>query len=290
MAKKSYKIPAGMNATYADMEIAIMTKDGIGARPLPVKVILTYIGSFMLCFMTVNKTFISRGNFAQKAVFVVLWVLMTLLLATFDKTKRMQIQLLPTLADYVPKVNRHIRTRTSNTANAFYAISNGIEIDDNGLCTFADGTYGYWYRVVGSASILLFEEDKEAILNRVDAFYRKIGTDVECIFMTAKESQKVYRQIANLKRRYDVLTTDDSDLLELADTQYSVLKNYVGGTFKSIHQYLILKADNKEALTMNKNVLQSEVENSSLMIKQCTPIYRDDIHEVCRVIFRGKES
>ena len=37
MAKQAYKIPFDLNASYADMEIAIRTKDGIGFKPAPMQ-------------------------------------------------------------------------------------------------------------------------------------------------------------------------------------------------------------------------------------------------------------
>ena len=80
-------------------------------------------------------------------------------------------------------------------------------IDENsGLIEFLDGSFGSMYRVVGAASALLFEDDKEAILDRVDNFYRKMGFDVEIIKITTKESQKIYHQAAYLKEQYDNLT------------------------------------------------------------------------------------
>lgn len=278
MAKQSYKIPADLDATYGDMEIAIQSKNGVGAKPLPVKVILTYIGSIMLLFYVCTHGIISHGSFGQIVIFAILWLILTVQLARFDKTKRMRVQLLPVLLDYLPKASRHMLTRTSAKANPFFALVGIKNIDKRtGMIEFNDSTYGYMYRVVGSASVLLFDEDKEAILNRVDSFYRKIGVDCECIFITTKEAQKVYRQISSLKRKYDALTTNDPDLLRIADESFDVLKNFVGTSFKSTHQYLIIKGDNREALSANKNVLQSEYENSSLMIKQCTPLYYEDI-------------
>lgn len=287
--KQAYKIPADLDATYADMEIAIQSKDGIGVKPLPIKIILTYVASAIVCFYITTHGVVSRGSALQIVLFVLLWIVLTIQLASFDKSKMMKAQLLPVLFEYIPKANRYIFTRTKNRANDFLRIAGIDKIEENGCVHYIDGTYGYWYRVVGSASILLFDEDRDAILQRVDSFYRKIGTDGEIIFMTTKEAQKVYRQIANLKRRYDALTANDPDLLLIANEQFDVLKHHVGNSFKSIHQYMILKADNREALTIMKNVLQSECENSMLMIKQCTALYADDINQACRVIYRGKD-
>lgn len=287
MSKTGYKIPATLDQSVADMEISLKSGDGMGPKPLPLKVIFFVLASALICFYVVMKTFIGQGPIWAIVIFVILWVALTLLLMRYDKTKQMQVQMIPSLLAYIPKSARHVLTRSTHRVNEFYGIVGIDAIDDKtGLVSFADGTFGYFYRVVGSASILLFEADKNAILRRVDSFYRKFGTDAELIFMTVKESQKVYRQIANLKRRYDRLNVDDPDLKMLAHEQFGILKHHVGGTFKSIHQYMVIKADNKEALLVTKNVLQSEVENSTQMIKQCVPLYANDIYEVLRMIYR----
>lgn len=286
MAKAVYKIPADLDASHLDMEIAIQSKDGVGIKPLPIRIILSYVISAMLCFFVLFKTPISNASMLQKIIFVILWVIITFWLCKFDKTKIMQMQLIPVFFDYLPKPSRKVFTRKTSNATPFLGIVGISDIDDKtGMIYYTDGTFGYWYRVVGSASVLLFEDDKEAILSRVDSFYRKIGNDCECVFITTKEGQKVYRQVASLKRRYDKLTSDDPDLLKVADEQLHILTDFVGGTFKSIHQYLVIKADNKEALLSNKNVLQSEVENSSLMIKQCIPMYKEDVYDILKDIY-----
>lgn len=289
MAKKGYKIPASLTQTAMDMEISLKTGDGVGPKPIPMKVLGFVLISVLLCFYLVAKTFIGSGPVWAIVLFVLLWAATTFLLMKYDTTKQMQLQLIPSLLGYLPKSARHIQTRKNSRANEFYGIAGLDSIDKKtGLVTFSDGTYGYFYRVVGSASILLFDADRESILNRVDSFYRKLSTDVELVFMTVKESQKVYKQIANLKRRYDGLEVRDPDLCALAHEQFDILKHHVGGSFRSIHQYMILKADNKEALLVAKNVLQSEVENSTRMIKQCTPLFQSDIYDVYRMIYRGK--
>lgn len=291
MSKQAYKIPADLNASYGDMEIALQSKDGLGAKPLPIKFILTWLGSIVVLFYVCTQSFISAGSFWQIGLFVLLWILLTALLARFDGTKRMQAELIPTLFNYLPKSNRYVVTRTTSKANGFYQIAPFSSIDkETGLITFADGTYAYLYRVVGSASILLFDKDKDAILTRVDAFFQKSGTDYESVMITTKSAQKVYRQLASLKRRYDALTVDDPDLNACAEEQFQALKNKVGSEFRSIHQYWMLKADNKEALRRAKSILQAETENSSLMMKQCHALSYEDMTEVFSLIYGGKRG
>lgn len=287
MAKDFYKIPADLNASYADMEIRIGSSAS-GGTPIPVKVILMFTGSVLLSFWVLSYTFVEYGSTFQKIMFMILWLGLTLLLVKFDKTKRINFQLLGTLVNYLPRSSRHLITRTSSDASDFYLLAGIKTINETtGMVTYIDGTYGYWYRVVGSASVLLFDADRVAILNRVDSFFRKCETDHECIFITTKESQRIHRQVVNLKRTYDNLEIHDPDLDDLVDEQFNTLKHYVGHSFKSIHQYMVIKADNEEALLRAKNVLQSEVENSSRMVKQCALLRTNEINDVLKVIYKG---
>ena len=289
VAKRMYKIPYGLNATYGDMEISFQGKNGVGSKPIPVKVVLGWLCSALLCFIAVSKTIVSSGTFLQIAMFVILWFGFTFVLLKYDPTQRLQASLVPTLMNYVRKSDRLVLTRSSSNAIPFYNIAGIKSIDERtGLVEYIDGTYAYWYRVVGSASILLFDADRQAILDRVDNFYRKLNTDCEVLFMTTKSSQQVYKQIMNLKRKYDRLEVRDPELLEVANAEFRTLRDYVGSSFKCIHQYMVIKADNFEMLQQTKNILASEVENSTLMIKRCMPMYYDDILATLELVYKGK--
>ena len=271
--KNSYKIPYGLNENYGNMSISLQTKDGSVGTVVPMKVIASYVCSGLLCMYLVMNTFIgSMSTIIQKVLFIILWVALTVVLVKYDTTQRMNVQLIPVLLNYIPKKARYVYTRQNRSATPFFNIVGIEDIDEDGLITFVDGTLGYMYRVVGSASILLFDSDRDAIINRVDTFFRKWNTDSEITFYTLKEPQQVYNQVASLKYRYDNLRTFDKDLRDLAEEQFTILKKFVGHEFKSIHQYMLIKAKNKEALTVSVNVLESEIENSSLMIKQCVPL------------------
>jgi hypothetical protein len=74
------------------------------------------------------------------------------------------------------------------------------------------------------------------------------------------------------------------------DEQYDILNDYVGKQFASIHQYLLLKGDNLEALRRGHSVLQSEVENSSLMIKGCTMLDGEEVTDMLSVLYKGKSN
>lgn len=293
MAKKVYKIPAPLDDNYLNMEIAIQSKDGVGLKPLPVRVILAWLVSILVLFFLETRTggALSYGGIVLQALFAIVWLGFTFVMTIIDKSHKMQMEWIPALLTYMHKANRTVLTRRTSNANPFYGIVGIDSIDeDNGLVHYSDGTFGYWYSVVGTASVLLFPEDRDAILDRVCGFYEKIGTDCEIIFMTTKEAQKVNKQLAHLMAQYKALEFREPDVSALVREQYNALYNHVGKEFKSIHQYMVLKGDSREALSVLNTIVMSEYEASSLMFKQCQPLYKQDIEEVLFRVYGGGEQ
>lgn len=288
MAKQAYRIPTSLDSSRMDVEVSLSDNPQSPLKPIPIKILLAYLASACLCFVIISSTFVSAGSVIEKILFVILWGLLSWVLLKEDSTKRMQMNLVPVLLNYMPRGARRVMTRSNSAALPFLRILGISSIDrDTGLVSYTDGTYGFWYKVVGCASILLFDEDKDAILNRVDSYWQKQGTDYEIVFLTLKHAQKVGRQVDALQRRLDGLTIRDDDLDSLINEQFRALKYEVGESSRSVHQYMVLKGDNQEALLQARNVLQSEVENSNKMIKQCVAMYFEDITEVLKEVYRG---
>lgn len=290
MSKQSYKIPESLDKSWGDVEVPVVFDNGIGSdKPLQMKTILAFVGSVMLWFLIISKTPVAAGGLLTIIPFTIVFALLAWIMIKSDKSGEMGWRKVPTLMTYLPPANRRLFTRKDDNARGFVVLSNLQRIDSNsGLITFADGSYGFMYQVVGSASTLLFEQDEHEILDRVDRFYRKMHKDCEIIIITTKEPQYVYKQLAFLKMQYDRL--QDPDLIDLANMRFDVLKDEVGGQYRSMHQYMILKATNKEELMLAKNILQAEVEGSSLMFKSCVSLDGDGIARALSAIYMGKES
>ena len=289
MPKVSYKIPHSINQGALDMEIAVKNKDGVGIKPTPVRVYLAGLLAFVVGVVVLTNTPVGSNGFFITFLFLLFYIPLSVLLISFGKTKEMKFGLVPVLIEYIPKSARYIFTRRSSNALPFYYLFGIDEITDNGLIVFNDDSYGFAYRVVGSASVLLFETDRDAILKRCDAFYRKLTPDFEPIFITTKEPQVVVKQVEHV-RSFRKNIPHDSELSALIDEREYILTNYIGKDFKSIHQYLILKAKNKEALRIAHNILQQEVENSSLIFKRCTSLFEEEITDVLGSIYKGLEE
>ena len=114
--------------------------------------------------------------------------------------------------------------------------------------------------------ILLIEKNKDRYINQIS------NSEVE--------------EIQKLNKEYENLKNDDPDLRNIAEEQFYILREYVGKEFKSIHQYMLVKSKNKEALRVATAAIQSEVENSALMIKQCVPLEKDDVETLLASIYR----
>lgn len=293
MAKKVYKIPQSLALGWLDAEITLASDNGVGFRPLSLKVILSIILSGVTCLWCVLNTPISAGGPLLIALFVILWIALTALLLRPLKNGDMAVTQVPALLEYLPKSKRHVLTRSSSPATGFYSISGLESIDeDRGLIHFRDGDVGFAYRIVGSASVLLFDEDRNAILDRVDSFYRNMKTDYELIFLTNREAQNVRLQIEAIDRRMSRLGNNpgDDQLLDLLQTERDYLRYEVGGKFRSIHQYMIIKAKSEELLTLGRNMLSSEVESSTLMFKRVTALFDNDLTGLFASVYKGKET
>lgn len=291
MAKSVYKISASMDMSMLDNDLAIRSSTGVGLRPLPIKFVFGWIFSALILFWMVVSGPVSDMGIVFKILFVILWIITSVVLLKMDKSKTLGMARIPILMGYMPRAARRVPCRTDDNAGPFATITNLKSIDeDTGTIHFEDGDLGFAYRITGTASVMLFPEDRDAILDRVDMFFRNMKSDYEIIFITVKEAQNVKRQVANMDKRIERLRYDDKDLLALAEMERYYLTDAVGGHFRSIHQYMIIKADGEESLQTAHQILEGEVENSTLMIKRCAMLFDDELHAVFRSVFKGKES
>ena len=284
MAKERYIVPVSLDRTILDHELSL-SSNSMRLKPLPMKVIFAYIGSITVLMWLLTGTPLKGASFGYLVLISVWWIAATAYFAAYSKTKEMRGEMIMALINYLPKTARKVLTRSDSSPGQFHSIVGIKDVDEKtGFITYADGMVGQAYAVVGSASCLLFDQDRDAILNRNDRFYRKLEPGVEWVFITTKEPQRVHTQIATLEKRNRRLSPKarDPELVALMDEQYQSLKSYVGASFFSIHQYLILIARNEEDLRKAHNLLDSEAGDSSLMFKEVTMLTYDETMDLLR--------
>lgn len=287
MARKdSYKIPQRLNSTYWDIEIS-PSKDG-SVPPISMKLIAGVFISFAFCLLMLMESYMQYASTGTKVLFVIAWIIVTVVVLTRDKSKTFRFELVQPLIEYLPKRRRVVWTRKSASAAGFYDIAGIKKIDRDGIISYDDGTFGFMYEVAGSASYLLFEDDADRILTEVDAFFRKQPLDCEFIFMTLKSAQKIDTQVASMSIYYSIMNKDP-DLVKIANERYDVLKTVVGKEMKSIHQYMIIKAKSMDALQDGVNVVVGTYNQSQNVFKILNPIDKDkQVFHILSEIYTSK--
>lgn len=289
MAKDSYGIPYALDSSYLDMEITIQNNDGIGLRPFPIKNILLVFAAMASCFIILSKTFIASGSIAQKGIFIAVWCCLCFILLVIGKTKQIGLEKIMSLFSYIQPGSRLVSTRTMSPANPFIRICGFTEIDEKGFIYYADGSIGAVFDIVGNASILLFANHKNAIVDRVDTFYRKMRPKTTYHYITDSEAQNVYMQIAYLSERKKNLTVHDPDLDAMIDTNKYFLAEIIGNSYKSLHQYMVIQAPNREEMNAALNVFYGETDNSELMFKFVEQLDMEETEEFMKNIYAGEE-
>lgn len=286
MSKSSYKIPVSLDRSRLDHEIPIEAWQ-MRSRPIPVKVLLYWVVVIFAMMWILTQSPLSSAPWYLR-VLLGLWILVAAgVLGRRNKTGEFTFMRVPALMAYAPSRNRKVVSRYNSKPYGFMTIVGIKEVHGNGLIDFIDGDVGQMYSVVGSASRLLFQVDREAIMRRVDSFYQKIDTDSSWIQITTKEPQRVFQQIAATERRNRALEYRDPGLDALLAEQARVLVEEVGGQFDSLHQYILVRSPNVKALRNAHKVLASEVGHSVLYLRRCELLDGAATLEVLAPIYRA---
>ena len=287
--EKRYHITTSLDVNMISKTITLFKNQ---SAPIKASLLFEGIGAFMSVCWFLSLPIIKSGSFMIKMTMVACFAGLFYLIFVPDATGIIKADMVPAAINYFFKpINRKIVVRQNRPANGMMILSDIDYIEDHtGLIHFLDGTVGFAYSVVGNASRLLFDQDQELILERVDRWYRKMGRNYEFIYITDREAQSVTNQINSLKERYAKLDVDDDDLNAIANMNYRFLDRVVGSTFKSVNQYLIIKADNGESLMRAKATLINEVADSALVFNRCEALMKPQIEKLLGKIFQGKES
>lgn len=280
--KQSYGIRASLNRNILDYEIPLG-----GSVFIPTKSLLFQLGSVLALLWVVTSSWVSSSGPILITLVVLWWIIASLYLGKPNKTKELNISTVPAALEYAQPANRRIVSRSYSEAGPFYSVSLMQDIDETGFITFHDGSFGQMYHVVGSGSILLFEEDKQQILRRVDAFWRKVDVEEEYIFLTTKEPQRVDSQIAYVGQLNAQLQFRTPELFDLLEERLVLLRDHVGGNYNSIHQYLMIKSSNRESLRKAHQRLMNEAYDSSLVFTKVDMLDQDEAIAVLQTVYQS---
>jgi hypothetical protein len=130
MAKSVYKISASMDMSMLDNDLAIRSSTGVGLRPLPIKFVFGWIFSALILFWMVVSGPVSDMGIVFKILFVILWIITSVVLLKMDKSKTLGMARIPILMGYMPRAARRVPCRTDDNAGPFATITNLKSIDE----------------------------------------------------------------------------------------------------------------------------------------------------------------
>lgn len=294
MAKKRFKIPTMLDVSYFDMEFIIKSKNGVGLnQPVSAKVVLFTLLSAFAWFYLVFQSFIGKGGIPVIIGFSITWVILSVLLIRADKTRRTGLELIMSMINYIPKSGRYVPVRMSDSVFPLQQLLNIKTIDpEDARIHFLDGQVGHVYHIVGSASSLMFEQDKQIILDKVDSFYRKLPVEVEVIYDTVYEGHAVDEQLASVKEDQKNLRSKSKGLQALLQEQHDVLRYAINNNqgLTSLHQYLVVRAPSEAALREFENLLIGDVEGDGLMFRLAKTLNYEEAKRYFKSFLSGVEK
>lgn len=264
--RSRFKLPFSLNVSTFDLPVTFVTQGGntLFKRQITVRTLVLVMVGVLLYFLLVTQTPLAGGGFIGIITWTIGYFWLIYLLAAPTKTKLIGASNLKAMYNYVAKSNREFNT----TDDGFYEpIEKMIDIHEiseaDSMVIFSNGDVGYIYELIGNASILMFEEDQAHVLGASRNFHRKLTPNVSIYYDSATEPQKTETQVVNLLDKQENLINKHPALMQLMDTQIDVLMNYVGNEFKSLHQYMVVRAKNPIALRDFESWLNLQMDKSS---------------------------
>lgn len=292
MAKQGYKIPASLNQTHFDRMINLSKNPNSPIGLVSVKTIAAYIGTlFFVGSLFKMGMFVGNGFFFNVFYVILIFLFVSQLINTLP-TGELKYMNINALIDYLPKQMRFLKTTRNSNVDAFYKLYGIAKVKDNGDILYKNGDVGTLLSVSGSGSILVFDEDKNAILDATDTFWRKIDVGMYITQITIKEGQKVDLQLGNYQHRWNTLANSDIDdetmniIGDLMDAEVNILANDISMNYRSIQQYWLLRTSNDELLKSMKTLIQHDIDNGSLILKSARTQYMEDIVRMSESIFK----
>ena len=236
MVKQAYKIPTNIHNSRLDNEIRLSTNDNsLESKPISLRSLMIYILSGFALAWTMKNTFMVHAMLPVQILFGLVWVLITYLLGRYEKTKELGYMRVIGLFEYLNPARRRVPPRLSDDADLFANLI-GVDVLEEEVLghkqlflKMQDGSVGIVYRVVGSGSVLLFEDDKNRILTETANYYAKLKPEWTHWKLTSHEAQKVDTQLEAVRMKRTWWDEElDKDILERLDEQEAILKEVVG--------------------------------------------------------------
>lgn len=246
-----YGIRTSLAKTLFDTEIPLTGLSSLygSKKPMTIRVFVYSMMSLFAYALIFSRTVISAGGFWGILLFTVGYIGCYATLVTRTDTLEYRVNYIPVLFTYWRKNGRRVPTGLLDSGAPFRDLI-GIDerkgrqgIDQEGRIYFVDGEVGYLLDVVGYASNLLFDEDKDQVISDARIFYRNLPPRIGVTLITQASVQDVTTQLQSKVNQLNNLAIDSNGLRQVLKKQGLELKHNVGSKFSMIRQYILVRGN-----------------------------------------------
>lgn len=249
--KRQYSIPKSIDRGPIDMPISLR-KGSVGPKRLITvgfllgMILVVGLWAY-LAFQMVRHEF---GIFYAILFTISYWVFAGAMIKRQRSGERGYKWLMPTINYWFSGKQRFIITRGHAGESEVMKLKFTVPVEtweeQSGLIRFTDGSVAYMLDVIGNGSSALFQDDVEHIISTFEAYLKQLKQGTTVTVVSRQAAQDASIQIENLERQRKENQNKAVDFL--IAKKLDILKNFVQNEFKSIHQYIVLRARNEDTL------------------------------------------
>lgn len=265
MAKKSYRIPYSLDVTRLQAPVILTGRKGQGPIKRPVKLmtilLLALLGLVVPMFVFMN-TGVSEGSWLGKILLFVGWEMFVLMLVIPQENGDEGYKMIwPTIGYWIDTHGKVVSTRGDANVAEISDLLQIRKIDNDGIITFMNGWVGQVYEVDGHASNMLFEKEKDYVIDAFERWLSLLPPNVSVGVPTQHTSLDLGEQIQAARQRTS--RQRSTDLRALAAKKEKVIRDNIAGNdrFRTVSQCVVLTTTDRTALQEQCQWFEQQVRN-----------------------------
>lgn len=276
-----FAIRATLNDSVLDTVMVVGRDDSFMLnREFTVRSLLVLLGGLLGLMLILFGTPLEKGGF-WGVTFIVIgytWIVVQLSMPTPSKELGYAY-----VADFGKYFNKYLQNVSTRNFSSVVPVENLLDIQDdgidpNGQITFANGDVGEIFELVGNASEMIFLSDLEQVLHDTRVFYRNVRPLTTLTIDTVSRPQRVLPQLMAKEHQIKNLSPvlQKSGIKQLLEYEGEVLQNYVGTTFTTWRQFMIVRSVNSDELDSFNEWLASRLNSQSSFLKSARLLDTDE--------------
>lgn len=163
------------------------------------------------------------------------------------------------------------------------------EPDEKGYIHFNTGEdCGQLFKITGTASNNTFDIDRQQTIDEYGKFLRSFPENTVISFITNTGGQNVNQQLTHLLDLFD--RTPDRLMQSYIGEEVKELYNYVQDNFVTLHQYMIVTAEDKAALNNAVNRIKEFAKQNGMVISSMSIPSRNNNYHLFQSIYGGIQN